>query len=147
MTETTREQAIQWCKDKGCDFVTPVLPPPDGWIWDQDGEHLVLVAIFTTTEQVDNLTLSEVQRQTTTCAKSQVDPFGYPAVPEDRTIAPPSTKHRLTAAEKRNAELESLCRRIINSPETMLSTAHKEELYALVAPADAGGYGNDNPTE
>lgn len=47
----------------------------------------------------------------------------------------------LTTADQRIDELESWCRRIMDSSETMLSTAHEEELFALVEPADAGGYG------
>ncbi|CRM05341.1 hypothetical protein [Pseudomonas sp. 28 E 9] len=40
--------------------------------------------------------------------------------------------------------LEAWCRKIMNSSETLLSTAHEEELFGLVEPADAGGYGLDD---
>lgn len=53
-------------------------------------------------------------------------------------------QQRLTAADERADVLEAWCRKIMNSSETMLSTAHEEELFGLVEPADANGYGQDD---
>ena len=62
MSDATRVQAIQWCKDNNCDFKKPVFPPPDGWLWAAQGDHLTLDPIFTMTDQGDELTLQEVQK-------------------------------------------------------------------------------------
>ena len=57
--DATREQAIDWCKAKMCDFKTPVYPPPEGWMWADSGDRLVLSPIFTTTDQGDEITSAE----------------------------------------------------------------------------------------
>jgi len=33
MSDATREEAIKWCIDNKVDFVSPLFPPPNGWIW------------------------------------------------------------------------------------------------------------------
>lgn len=50
MSDLTRQQAIEWCVEKGADFMTPVYPPPSGWAWAESGNNqsnLVLTQIFT----------------------------------------------------------------------------------------------------
>lgn len=47
MTDATRPEALQWCIDNMCDFRNPVFPPPNGWMWGESGEALILTAIFT----------------------------------------------------------------------------------------------------
>lgn len=58
----TREQTIQWCKDKECDFIEPVFPPPSGWMWagSPGKDYLRLEPIFTMTDQGDAITRDEV---------------------------------------------------------------------------------------
>lgn len=60
MQDLTRKEAIQWCKDNMADFRTPVFPPPEGWLWAESGEQLVLQPIFTITDQGDEITAAEV---------------------------------------------------------------------------------------
>jgi hypothetical protein len=50
-----REQAIQWCKEKKCDFINPVFPPPEDWMWCENAQpyeqaKLMLQCIFTVEE-------------------------------------------------------------------------------------------------
>jgi hypothetical protein len=61
MKDATRAEAIEWCKANGCDFVTPIFPPPEGWLWAECGEGLCLTPIFTMTDQGEELYLAEVQ--------------------------------------------------------------------------------------
>ena len=56
MADLTRHQAIEWCKNNFCDFKTPVFPPPNGWAWVESGESIVLVPIFTITDQGEAIT-------------------------------------------------------------------------------------------
>lgn len=60
MSDYTREEAIQWCRENMADFYTPVYPPPSGWMWAESGESLVLSPIFTMTDQGDEITSVEV---------------------------------------------------------------------------------------
>lgn len=62
MSDFTREQAIEWCKSNGCNFIDPVFPPPSGWMWAESGDtdSLTLEPIFTMTDQGGAITLSEV---------------------------------------------------------------------------------------
>lgn len=61
MTDYTRREAIQWCKDNMADFDKPApFPPPDGWIWVEAGASHVLSPIFTITDQGDEITAVEV---------------------------------------------------------------------------------------
>lgn len=49
-----REQVIQWCKDNNCDFITAIFPPPEDWMWVDNGvdEHLFLQQIHTVTDGI-----------------------------------------------------------------------------------------------
>lgn len=58
--DATREQVIQWCIAKGCNFVDPVFPAPRGWMWANGPSSLVLTPIFTMTDQGDEVTAGEV---------------------------------------------------------------------------------------
>ena len=58
--DLTRQEAIKWCKDKKCDFKTPILPPPSGWFWAEGKDGLCLEPIFTITDQGDEITSKEV---------------------------------------------------------------------------------------
>lgn len=60
MSDLTRTEAIQWCKDNQCNFRTPVFPPPEGWMWAESEFDLVLEPIFTVTDQGDEITRTEV---------------------------------------------------------------------------------------
>lgn len=61
MTDFTREQAIEWCREMQCDFDTAVFPPPRGWMWGEtDTSGLVLTPIFTMTDQGDDITKGEI---------------------------------------------------------------------------------------
>lgn len=61
MSDYTREQAIQWCKDNGCNFSEPVFPPPSGWMWaETSSSSLVLEPIFTMTDQGGAITRDDV---------------------------------------------------------------------------------------
>lgn len=60
MSDYTREEAINWCIEHMADFVTPVYPPPEGWMWAESGDQLVLAPIFTMTDQGDEITAAEV---------------------------------------------------------------------------------------
>lgn len=51
--DATREQVIAWCKAHNVDFKEAALPAPDGWGWAQDGDGLILTAVFTNTEDAD----------------------------------------------------------------------------------------------
>jgi len=51
--DATRKEAIDWCLEKGADFITPVFPPPKGWIWAEDPDGLCLTPIFTNTIDAD----------------------------------------------------------------------------------------------
>jgi len=51
--DLTRLQAIDWCRKHMADFHTPVYPPPNGWMWAESGEALILTTIFTITDQAD----------------------------------------------------------------------------------------------
>jgi hypothetical protein len=53
MRDATRQEAIEWCHDNMADFKTPVFPTPEGWMWAESGDGLVLIAIFTNTEDAD----------------------------------------------------------------------------------------------
>lgn len=53
MTDATRQEAIDWCKENWADFKTPVFPPPNGWAWAESAESLILTAIFTNTVDAD----------------------------------------------------------------------------------------------
>lgn len=59
-TDYTRQEAIQWCIDNMADFSTPVFPPPNGWMWAESGDKLVLISIFTITDQGDEITAIDV---------------------------------------------------------------------------------------
>lgn len=63
MKDATRQEAIQWCRDKMADFHTPVFPTPEGWLWAESGNQLVLQPIFTMTDQGDEITAAEVGMQ------------------------------------------------------------------------------------
>ena len=63
MKDATRQEAIQWCKDNMADFHTPVFPSPEGWLWAESGNQLVLQPIFTMTDQGDEITAAEVGMQ------------------------------------------------------------------------------------
>lgn len=67
MKDATRAEVIQWCKEKNCDFINPVFPPPSGWAWagDGDGGLLVLTSIFTDSENTEDITKSEVEHAVT----------------------------------------------------------------------------------
>lgn len=58
--DATREQAIEWCRGVGADFKVAINQPPEGWMWAQDGDDLVLTALFTNTEDAD-ITLSDMK--------------------------------------------------------------------------------------
>lgn len=58
--DATRQEAIQWCIDNMADFRVPVFPPPEGWLWAESGNQLVLSPIFTMTDQGDEITAAEV---------------------------------------------------------------------------------------
>lgn len=58
--DATREQAIEWCRSVGADFKVANHQPPEGWMWAQDGDALVLTALFTNTEDAD-ITLFDVK--------------------------------------------------------------------------------------
>lgn len=71
--DMTREEAIVWAIANNCDFKSPVLPPPQGWMWSGPGtlKHpspnnirtaadLVLTPIFTNTEDAD-ITISDIK--------------------------------------------------------------------------------------
>ena len=60
MSDATREQAIQWCRDNRCNFTDPVFPPPSGWMWAENGNHLVLAPIFTMTDQGGEIRAEDV---------------------------------------------------------------------------------------
>lgn len=46
-----RNQAINWCKDNDCDFITPVFPPPEDWMWCENNSNgVMLQCIFTVDE-------------------------------------------------------------------------------------------------
>lgn len=49
-----REEAIQWCKDNKCNFIEPVFPPPQDWMWAENGENeICLIVIFTSEDYAD----------------------------------------------------------------------------------------------
>lgn len=60
MSDLTRDEAVQWCKDKEADFITPVFPPPEGWMWADAEDGLTLEPIFTVTDQGEGITKAEV---------------------------------------------------------------------------------------
>lgn len=60
MSDATRLEAIEWCKEKMCDFRNPVFPPPSGWMWAESGIELVLAPAFTVTDQGEEITSVEV---------------------------------------------------------------------------------------
>ena len=63
MTDFTREQAIEWCREMQCDFEAAVIPhsPPSGWMWGETGtDELILVPIFTMTDQGGAITKGEI---------------------------------------------------------------------------------------
>lgn len=60
MSDLTRGEAINWCREKMADFRDPVFPPPSGWAWAQSGAQLVLTPIFTITDQGDEITAIDV---------------------------------------------------------------------------------------
>lgn len=64
MTDASRNEAMQWCIDNMADFKTPVFPPPEGWMWAESGDALILTAIFTNTEDAD-ITSADVRMQQT----------------------------------------------------------------------------------
>lgn len=46
-----RNQAMNWCKENKCDFITPVFPPPEDWMWcENGGDGIMLQCIFTVEE-------------------------------------------------------------------------------------------------
>jgi hypothetical protein len=59
MKDATRQEAIQWCINNKCDFLSPVFPPPEGWQWAKS-EGLCLTPIFTITDQGDEIEFQEV---------------------------------------------------------------------------------------
>lgn len=61
MADATRDEALNWCRQQACDFRTPVFPPPQGWMWADSGEALVLTPIFTMTDQGDEITTAEAR--------------------------------------------------------------------------------------
>jgi len=62
MSDLSRTEAIQWCRENQCDFRTPVYPPPEGWMWceSKSSTDLTLDPIFTMTDQGDEITRQEV---------------------------------------------------------------------------------------
>ena len=62
MKDATRAEAIEWCKANDCDFVTPIFPPPEGWLWANCDERkqLCLTPIFTMTDQGEEIYADEV---------------------------------------------------------------------------------------
>lgn len=57
-----RNGAIQWCRDKGCNFIDPVFPPPEDWMWCENGSTgLVLQCIFTVEEDNPVIYPSDVE--------------------------------------------------------------------------------------
>lgn len=52
MSDATRSEAIEWCREHGCDFIHAQFPPPSGWLWAGD-RQLTLTAIFTNTNDAD----------------------------------------------------------------------------------------------
>ena len=62
MADATRSEALNWCRDKMCDFKTPVYPPPSGWMWAESGDALVLAPIFTMTDQGDEISSVEAEQ-------------------------------------------------------------------------------------
>jgi hypothetical protein len=46
-----RQEAIDWCKEKACNFIDPVFPPPEDWMWCENGSlGLTLQCIHTVEE-------------------------------------------------------------------------------------------------
>ena len=62
MKDATRQEAIQWCIDNQCNFLSPVFPPPEGWLWARmNCDHsLCLQPLFTMTDQGDEIEFKEV---------------------------------------------------------------------------------------
>lgn len=57
-----RNQVIQWCKEKKCDFINPVFPPPVDWMWcKNEGGGIVLQCIHTVIEDNPVISRSDVQ--------------------------------------------------------------------------------------
>ena len=61
MSDATRAEVIQWCKENKCDFKNPVFPPPSGWFWGQEGDELTLQPVFTITDQGEEIRAAEVE--------------------------------------------------------------------------------------
>lgn len=58
MADATREEAIKWACDNGCDMIKPVYPPPEGWFWAEfsgEGISLKLTPVFTNSDDADIL--------------------------------------------------------------------------------------------
>lgn len=53
----TRNEAIEWCKDKVCNFIDPVFPPPEDWMWCDNGKDSIVLQCIHTVEQ-DNPIIS-----------------------------------------------------------------------------------------
>lgn len=60
-SDYTREQAILWCIEMGCDFIAPVLPPPPGWRWVGDVRRSITLHPEYMVDGCDPITMVDVQ--------------------------------------------------------------------------------------
>ena len=57
-----RNEAINWCEENKCDFINPVLPPPEDWMWCDNGSNeLVLQCIFTVEENNPVISIEDLK--------------------------------------------------------------------------------------
>ena len=57
-----RNQAIQWCKENKCNFINPVFPPPEDWMWcENGGDGIVLQCVHTVIEENPLISVSDVR--------------------------------------------------------------------------------------
>lgn len=61
MAAATRQEALEWCIENNADFQTAILPAPGGWMWAEEKDALVLVAVFTLVEPNHDITKNDVE--------------------------------------------------------------------------------------